>query len=85
MLLGELAQGVEDVSLNLLRGLLRVQGRMVNNERREVRAVHRVVHGDGELELTAIVDRRASDTGPHRLMDDDLQLQRGKRGGWNSQ
>lgn len=68
MLDGELAQGLQDILFDLLTVPIRAIGMVGEGQGREIRRVDRVVDGDGELKLCVVVNRRARDTSPHRLI-----------------
>lgn len=64
---GELAQGLQDMLLDVLCIFVRVVGVVVDDPRREIGAVDRIVNGNGNLKLRVIVDDSARDGSPHRL------------------
>lgn len=67
MLGGELAQGLDDMLLD--DGCLRVRvvGVVGHDRGRKVRAVDRIMDGDGDLKLGITVDDGAGYACPHRL------------------
>lgn len=67
MLSRELAQAVEDVDLDLLRGLLWVTSGVRNDRRGKVCVVDRVVDRERDLKLCVVIDWAARDTSPHWL------------------
>ena len=78
VLLGELAQSVENVLLDLL-GLRVGLGRVIGNRAgREVGVVDRIVDRDGDLKAGVVVDHGAGNTGPHGLMIGASRLKRGR-------
>lgn len=67
MLVGELAERLEDVLLDRYGLLLGISGIIRHDRRREVRAVNGVVDGHRNLVLGVVIDHTTCNTGPHGL------------------
>lgn len=67
VLLGEFAESLEDMLLDLHRGFFELAWGEGDHGGGKVGAVDRVVHGYGDFKSRVIVNDAASDASPHRL------------------